>query len=425
MAPTWANARRLLCVRLDAMGDVVMTEPALRALRRSAPDRRLTLLTSPQGAEAAALLPGVDDVLVYEAPWMKATLPRPDGRADRAFVRRLRRMAYDGAVVFTVYSQPPLPAAQLCYWADIPLRLAHSRENPYHLLTDWVREPEPHGGVRHEVQRQLDLVREVGATVDDERIRLAVRSQDVEAALARLDREGVGVNQPWIVIHPGASAASRRWPLEHFAATADALSLASGLQVVFTGSHGERPLVESIRGKMAGSSYSLAGRLSLRQLAALLSQAALLIANNTGPVHLAAGVGAPVVDLYALTNPQHTPWRVASRVLSHDVPCKYCYRSVCPELHHDCLRRVTPRQAVDAALELLATAPRRTPFVPSPEPRCRGASVDSPAGARSAAKTGNVNGFHRTVTPVGSIGRSAGSPDAARPELDSRPDSMT
>jgi ADP-heptose:LPS heptosyltransferase len=78
-----------------------------------------------------------------------------------------------------------------------------------------------------------------------------------------------------------------------------------------------------------------------------------LVANNTGPVHIAAAVGTPVVDLYALTNPQHTPWAVPSRVLNHTVPCGPCYKSVCPEGHHDCLRLVAPRDVVRATLELL------------------------------------------------------------------------
>jgi ADP-heptose:LPS heptosyltransferase len=104
---------------------------------------------------------------------------------------------------------------------------------------------------------------------------------------------------------------------------------------------------------MAAPSFSLAGRLRLEELAALLDLAPLLIANNTGPVHVAAAVGTPVVDLYALTNPQHTPWAVPSRVLFHDVPCKYCYKSVCPEGHHHCLRLVPPNAVVRAAGELL------------------------------------------------------------------------
>ena len=111
--------------------------------------------------------------------------------------------------------------------------------------------------------------------------------------------------------------------------------------------------MDAVRELTDAPTECLAGELSLGELAALLSFAPLLIANNTGPVHLAAAVGTPVVDLYALTNPQHTPWEVPSRVLFHDVPCKWCYKSVCPQGHHDCLRLVTPETVVAAANELM------------------------------------------------------------------------
>jgi ADP-heptose:LPS heptosyltransferase len=129
------------------------------------------------------------------------------------------------------------------------------------------------------------------------------------------------------------------------------------MQVVLTGVEGERELVERVRSLMEAPSISLVGELGLAEMAALVEMAPLLVSNNTGPVHLAAPVGTPVVDLYALTNPQHTPWMVRSRVLFHDVPCKYCYKSVCPEGHHNCLRLVPPYAVVGAALELLNGRP--------------------------------------------------------------------
>jgi ADP-heptose:LPS heptosyltransferase len=104
---------------------------------------------------------------------------------------------------------------------------------------------------------------------------------------------------------------------------------------------------------MGAPSFSLAGKATLQELAALISMAPLLIANNTGPVHLAAALRINVVDLYALTNPQHTPWGVKSKVLYYDVPCKYCYKSVCPEGHHRCLRLVPPSSVVHAVHALL------------------------------------------------------------------------
>jgi ADP-heptose:LPS heptosyltransferase len=92
-------------------------------------------------------------------------------------------------------------------------------------------------------------------------------------------------------------------------------------------------------------------------LAALISRASLLIANNSGPAHIAAATGTPLVDLYALTNPQHTPWRVPHRVLSHDVPCRDCLRSVCPHGHNACLQLIAPIEVADAACELLELVP--------------------------------------------------------------------
>jgi lipopolysaccharide heptosyltransferase II len=348
----WRRAEHVLCVRLDALGDLLMTTPALRALKQSRPGRRLTLLTSPSGAEAAALLPDIDGIIIYDAPWMKATAPRAGPLPDLAMIDRLRRGSFDAAVIFTVYSQNPLPSAMLCYLAEVPLRLAHCRENPYQLLTRWVPDLEPDRLVRHEVRRQLDLVAAVGCRTDDDRLKIRISEGDAGRARDRLGAIGLDPSGPWVLIHPGATAPSRRYPPEGFVEVATRLAR-DGMRVVFTGGPSEIDLIEGIRAAVPVPTHSLAGRLALGELAALIALAPLLIANNTGPVHVAAAVGTPVVDLYALTNPQHTPWAVPNRVLNHDVPCKYCYKSVCPEGHHRCLRLVTPETVVRAARELL------------------------------------------------------------------------
>jgi ADP-heptose:LPS heptosyltransferase len=130
-----------------------------------------------------------------------------------------------------------------------------------------------------------------------------------------------------------------------------------GLSIAFTGDRSEVVVAARVRARAGEPGPLLAGRLDLAELAALIEAAPLLMAGNTGPVHLAAAVGTPVVDVYALTNPQHTPWMVPSRVLFNDVPCRWCYRSVCPEGHHLCLRGVPPESVVAAALELLFRSP--------------------------------------------------------------------
>ncbi len=359
---TWVDAERVLVVRLDALGDVLMTTPAIRALRQSGPTgRSVTLLTSPSGAAVARLIPEIDATIVYESPWMKATAPRADGALDRAFIDQLRAQRFDAAVICTVYSQNPLPAALLCYLADIPLRLAHCRENPYQLLTNRVPEIEPETTIRHEAQRQLDLVATIGATTTD--ARLSLRVPDAARVSIRAQLAELGITGPaWAVVHPGATAPSRRYPPGQFAEAAHLL-VQAGFRLIFTGDASEVGLVEAIRTEVGGITHSLADQLTLAEFAALVEAAPVLISNNTGPVHIASAVGTPVVDLYALTNLQHTPWLVPHRVLFHDVPCKLCYQSICPMGHHDCLRLVPPSSIAEATIEL-ARAGRAAPVPP-------------------------------------------------------------
>jgi ADP-heptose:LPS heptosyltransferase len=220
-------------------------------------------------------------------------------------------------------------------------------------------------GMRHEVARQLDLVASVGMRAGDRRLRFRFGATDVVRLLEQLEAVGISPVTPFFVVHPGASAASRRYPAEGFGHAADLIASISGCTAVFTGDASEIALAEEARREMNRPSVSLAGQLDLGEFAALISRARVLVSNNTAPAHLAAAVGTPVVDLYALTNPQHTPWMVRSRVLNHPVPCRHCLKSVCPQGHHDCLRRVPPTEVARAALELmeppdLDTSPAQT-----------------------------------------------------------------
>ncbi len=349
----WDTAKNILCIRLDTIGDVVMTTPAIRALKAADPDRQITLMTSAAGAAIVPLVAEIDQTIVYDAPWLKATALRKTSEPEFAMIERLRQAQFDAAIIFTVYSQNPLPSAFLCYMANIPLRLAHCHENPYQLLTHWIKDPEPAEVMRHEVHRQLELVASVGYTIADDRLKLQVLPSATDRVQQKMAQIGIQLDRPWLVIHPGATAPSRRYPPEQFAIAARTLAQTHGLQIVFTGTQSEQELVQSIQQTMAAPSFSLVDRLDLAELTALLSLAPLLISNNTGPVHLAAAVGTPIVDLYALTNLQHTPWGVPHRVLYHDVPCRLCYKSICPEEHHHCLRLVEPQTVVEAAIELL------------------------------------------------------------------------
>jgi len=382
MTPSWAaawqDARRILCVRPESLGAVLMCTPALRALRDAAPGRHLTLLASASSALAAPCIPVLDAVIPFAAPWVEQPGPARPSLAEMAM--RLAEHAFDGAIIFTSFHQSPLPAATLCHLAGIPLRLASCREPPHGLLTHWLPERERERATRHEVQRQLDLVGAIGCGVDDTRLVFTVDAASDASLDARLDTAGIDANQPMLVLHPGAGAPSRRYPAQLWPAllrrlATDLQAAHRPCQLVLTGDAGEAAGVGAMieaarlatRSGAAGSgggatritAHSLAGRLSLPELGALLRRARLLVANDTSPAHIAAALGTPVVSLYALTTPQHTPWRVAQRVLFHPVPCRGCLQSICPELHHACLAALDPDTIVAGVLDLLAATPQR------------------------------------------------------------------
>lgn len=369
-AQLWSAARRVLLIRLDNLGDVLMTTPAIAAVRETLPEAHLALLAAPSVKALMPHLPLVDEFIGFHAPWVKAGAAALDGglrlaqqpppgrgEAERQMLQQLMASRFDAAIIFTVSTQSALPAALLCRMAGIPLVLAHTRERAYGLLSDAIPErDEIAPGMRHEVRRQLDLVAQVGLRTADERLRFALRERDHAAARAALQAAGVGAERDYVLLHPGASAPSRRYPAARFGIAADLLQgdgATPAPAMVFCAGPGEDVLMHEARAAMRGPSAELLPPLKLGTLAALIAGARLLVANNSGPVHLAAAVGTPVVDLYALTNPQHTPWQVPARVLSHDVPCRNCQQSVCVQAHHLCLRGVEPQQVAEAARELM------------------------------------------------------------------------
>ncbi|MBA2288743.1 MAG: glycosyltransferase family 9 protein [Ktedonobacteraceae bacterium] len=352
----WRSARNVLVVRLDNLGDVLVTTPAIHAIKASLPDAKLTLLASGIGAQVGQLNPDLDDVIVYQAPWMDPwrTLPQ-DSQREQRMIATLRARAFDGAIIFTSFRQSALPAAYLCYLADIPLRVAASIDGPGSLLTTRHKHPER---MMHEVERGLDLVGAIGLTTDELDLVLKVPNEARVKIIDLLLSARIEGHHPLIVVHPGCSMPARTYPWEMFAEVIDLLVEQLDAVVALTGAHDEQELVtrvcERVQPRHQRAVLPLAGKLSFPQLCALIEAADLTVTNNTGPMHIAAAVKTPVVALFALTNPpeQWGPWRVPHRQLYHDVACRICYSRVCP-YGHECLRLVTPAMVVDAARELL------------------------------------------------------------------------
>jgi len=361
----WKAFRRVLCVRPDNLGDVLMTTPAIRALKCAVEPREITLLTSHAGAAIAHHVPEIDEIEIFDPPWCRHEHVQHGGDALQEVVGRLAARRFDAAVIFTVFSQNPLPSAMLCYMAGIPRIAGYCRENPYELITDWIPDTEPLYGARHEVQRQLDLVAALGARPEQSVMSLQVPQDRMRTASAVLRDAGVQLERPWLLLHPGASEARRRYPAERFAAAARAIQARLGIQVVLTGSPDEAALAASIAQTAGTGVVSVAGRLDVSDFIALVAMAPLMISNNTGPAHIAAAVQTPVVVLYALTNPQHAPWRVPHRVLPFDIPSGARSRNVlvryaAERFFAGSAGMTTPDDIVAAVAELLEGAANRS-----------------------------------------------------------------
>ncbi|WP_343688286.1 glycosyltransferase family 9 protein [Chitinophaga sp.] len=310
----WAGCKRILVVRPDNMGDLLMSVPAIRALKRTF-ECEVTVLTSSRGAVITDSIPEIDDTIVFDAPWVK-TASTDD---YNEIIASLRAEQFDGAVIFTVYSQNPLPAAMLVYQAGIPLRLAYCRENPYGLLTHWEPEKEPYEYIRHQVRRDLDLVSSIGAFTADEQLRVEVDESLWAGIRNKIAATGMDIEKPWIILHPDVSEEKRLYPVAEWAAAVEKLSANIDCQFLLTGLQPNEELIQALENFPV---YSLTGQLNIQELITLVSHARLVIAVNTGIIHIAAATNTSVLVIYALTNPQHTPWNVHSKVLYFDVPEK-------------------------------------------------------------------------------------------------------
>lgn len=341
--------RTLAAIRPDGMGDVLLTGPAVRAMARAG---RVAFLAGPGGAAAAALLPGVHQVITCAIPWIDPD-PGPTGmRALSRVIGSVKGLRTDEAVIFTSFHQSPLPMALTLRLAGVRRISAISDDYPGSLLD-----------VRHrvtgdmpEAERNLSLALAAGFPLpagDDGR--LAVRKPLPDAT--RLTGDG-----RYVVVHPGASVPARRPSAAALGSIVAALT-AAGHRVVITGTAAERPLAARVRRHAAagpGLVADVSGRTSLTTLASVLAGADVVVAPNTGAAHLAAAVGTPVVSLFAPVVPvaRWAPFGVPSVVLGDQgAPCAGSRARCCPVPGHPCLDTIEPGEVV-AAVAALRHAPR-------------------------------------------------------------------
>jgi ADP-heptose:LPS heptosyltransferase len=356
-----AAARRILVVRPDNVGDVVLLTPALRALRAAAPQARLELLASPAGAAVAAMVPELDGVLVASPSWQQLTAspdPGAEAAGERELLDRIAAGRYDVMLVFTSFSQSPWPAAHLGLLAGVGTRVVHSREFAGAVATHWVTPPPD---TTHHVDRSLHLLAAIG--VPDRGRTPALRVPDAaHAEAAKLAPE-----PRFALLVPGASCPSRRYPADRFG-TAAAMVADAGLPVLVAGTAAEAGLVDDVVRAAGSPGVRALPAAGLPVFTALVARAAVALTNNSGGLHLADAVGTPVVVTYAGTERlgDVAPRSVPSVLLQVPVPCSPCRQLTCP-FHLECLD-VAPVRLARAALRLAAPDPSANPAPLAPAP---------------------------------------------------------
>ncbi|MGH9141044.1 MAG: glycosyltransferase family 9 protein [Vicinamibacterales bacterium] len=358
--------KRILLVRLRQIGDVVFTTPAIRAIRQRFPDALLTYIVEPAAAPIIAGNRHLNEVIV--APRRRGLRGLLD---DLALGRRLRAARFDVAIDFHGG-----PRASLLTWlSGAPQRFGYQIAGRGWMYTRQIARPRELRA-RHSVENQWDLLAPLGIAAPD-RTRQPVE-MPIDAAIAaavgeRLKREGVTAEDRLVVIHVSAGNPFRRWPFAHFVELVAALASAdSRRRVLVTSGPSEQDAADRViaaartrLGEGGSRQVPSCGDFSLAELRALLDRAALYIGGDSGPLHVAATTGVPIVGLYGPTLPlRSAPWRdqawITESVDAGALPCRPCDQRVCAPGDFRCLTSISPGQVLEAADRALAAASRRS-----------------------------------------------------------------
>jgi heptosyltransferase-2 len=287
--------KNILVVRTDRIGDVVVSIPAMRAIKKAFPLARLTVWIDPSTRELVEGLSFVDDVIVE---------PRKAGWIGYGqFIATLKRSRFDLAVIYHTKRKTNVA----CWLAGIPCRLGY-RNNKFGQLLNMPVEDRRHFGEKHEASFCLDLLKAIGVESDDKSLELPAR-REAELWAAEFWEAQSLTTRPVVAFSPDASCPTRRWPPELFARLAERLTNELGARVLIVGTRETRKIVSEIFNHFQGDAIDLTGELTMGQLVSLFRRCKLVISNDSGPAHIAAAVKAPVITIFMRDQPGINPGR--------------------------------------------------------------------------------------------------------------------
>ncbi len=320
-------AKRILLIKLSALGDVIQTLPTLEAIRAIHPQAEITWLVEEAAAPILEDHPALDSLLIsrrrsWLAAWQRGGSLTTAWREFWRLVQTIRQRPYD----IVIDLQGLLKSAFWTSLARSPRKIGFDRTREYSYLSLTERLP-PYNPEEHAVRRYLRVAQYLGAAQETVRFRLSLPVGTGK----NLEPLWPGKTGPLIVMHPGTRWDTKHWPPESFAALADELTRGRQARVVFTGSPADRPLISRILSLIQTPAEDLSGRTDLKALARLFYQADVAVTTDTGPMHLAAAVGTPVAAVFGPTAPWRTgPFGRQHRVIRAGLSCSPCFRRRCP-----------------------------------------------------------------------------------------------
>ena len=341
--------RQILVRGPNWLGDAVMCEPALRGLRRLFPQATITLLVKPSVAELFELHPAIDRVMLYEDRGRHAGLA-----GKWRLAGDLRQHGFDLAVLL----QNAFEAALLTALGGVRRRYGYATDGRSLLLSDPVATPDRRSH-KHQVQYYWDMLKPLGLSGQPGHPELFVSPDEERVMAERLAQRGVMADDVVIGINPGSTyGGAKRWVPDRFAESTERLCRTlndSGRRpaVVLIGAKGEEPLGRTIASRLTARAAVLSGATSIRELMAVIKRCAVLVTNDTGPMHIASAVGVPVVAIFGPTDWRTTsPYGEEHALLRHPVDCAPCLLRECP-IDHRCMMGVSVDQVYDAGVKLI------------------------------------------------------------------------
>lgn len=323
--------KRILVVKLDHLGDVILATPVFSTLRQAYPNAELHALTGTWSRIVLERHPDVETVFDYNSPaFCRSGKPTSLREAFRLY-RELRRQKYD--LVVELRGD----------WRTIGFSLLHL--TPYRLSRAALQIKNKLGVSRfsgtHETTRNLDVLRHTGIPISIQTATFSVTTEDEKWVSNFLTSHEIDQQGALVAIHPGSPIPLKRWLPERYAELADWLIARKGTQILFVGVKDEVPIVTDIQRRMQGASINIAGETTLTQLASILHNCNMFIGNDSGPMHLAAAVGTPTIGLYGPGDPtRFAPIGATCQTIRRKLDCPPCFGTTCRFGKNGCMSEI-------------------------------------------------------------------------------------